>query len=134
METINEAIKSKGLTPKKLPQEIKDRIKELKSEVQEYNAAVRKYDESPDQDDVEEKRLDDWENDIADKTTEIIQQINDYEEPQPEPAPAPTPEPAPVPDPTPAPEPKKDSSVGWLIFGGAVLILTVGAVNLMKKR
>jgi hypothetical protein len=29
---------------------------------------------------------------------------------------------------------KKKSSTGWLIFGGVVLLATLGAVNMMKKR
>ena len=39
-----------------------------------------------------------------------------------------------APAPTPAPAKKEDSSIGWLVFGGVVLVLTVGAVNLMKKK
>ena len=31
-------------------------------------------------------------------------------------------------------EKKKDSSLGWLLFGGVALALTLGAVNVFKKK
>jgi hypothetical protein len=31
-------------------------------------------------------------------------------------------------------EKKKDSSLGWLIFGGVALALTFGVVNVFKKK
>jgi hypothetical protein len=46
------------------------------------------------------------------------------------------PEPIPTPDPIPQVTPKeekKGSSVGWAIFGAIALVVTLGAVNVMKK-
>ena len=49
-----------------------------------------------------------------------------------EPDPTPTPTPDPIPQVTPKEE-KKGSSVGWAIFGAIALVVTLGAVNVMKK-
>ena len=80
-----------------------------------------------------EEKLDKWEDEIAAKDHDISLQIKNYQEPKPEPKPEPAPAPAPAPEPAPVAK-KEDNSVGWLIFGGVVLALTLGAVNLMKKK
>jgi len=134
MKLINEAIKQKGLSLKKLPQEIQDSVADLRKMILKFNDEVKEYEKEEEEDEEKEKHFDKLEDQIAKKDQKIADQIKAYEEPAPEPAPAPDPVPAPAPDPAPAPEEKKDSSVGWLIFGGVVLALTLGAVNMMKKK
>lgn len=132
MKLINEALKRKGITLKKLPEEIKDQISSLKQSIEDYNKEAQAYEDQEDEDTAMEEKLDQWEDEIAAKDHEIASQIKNYQEPKPEPKPEPEPAPAPVPEPVPAK--KEDNSVGWLIFGGVVLALTLGAVNLMKKK
>lgn len=132
MKLINEALKRKGITLKKLPEEIKDQISSLKQSIEDYNKEAQAYEDQEDEDTAMEEKLDQWEDEIAAKDHEIASQIKNYQEPKPEPKPEPEPAPAPAPEPVPAK--KEDNSVGWLIFGGVVLALTLGAVNLMKKK
>lgn len=133
MKLINEALKRKGITLKKLPEEIKDQISSLKQSIEDYNKEAQAYEDQEDEDTAMEEKLDQWEDEIAAKDHEIASQIKNYQEPKPEPKPEPEPAPAP-PEPVPVPAKKEDNSVGWLIFGGVVLALTLGAVNLMKKK
>lgn len=134
MKLINEALKRKGITLKKLPEEIKDQISSLKQSIEDYNKEAQAYEDQEDEDTAMEEKLDQWEDEIAAKDHEIASQIKNYQEPKPEPKPEPEPAPAPAPAPEPVPAKKEDNSVGWLIFGGVVLALTLGAVNLMKKK
>ena len=73
--------------------------------------------------------MDDLEDSISEREIELATFIKAYEKPAPEPAPAAAPAPAAQAQPK-----KEDNSVGWLVFGGVVLALTLGAVNLMKKK
>jgi len=133
MKLINEALKRKGITLKKLPEEIKDQISSLKSSIEDYNKEAEAYEDQEEEDTAMEEKLDKWEDEIAAKDHDISLQIKNYQEPKPEPKPEPAPAPAPAPEPAPVAK-KEDNSVGWLIFGGVVLALTLGAVNLMKKK
>lgn len=134
MRLINQAIKEKSLSLKKLPQEIQEDVENLRLLINKFNDDVKEYEEQDEEDEATEKKLDKLEDQIAKQDKKIADAIKAYEEPAPTPAPEPAPEPpAPAPVPTPEPE-KKDGSVGWLIFGGVVLALTLGAVNMLKKK
>lgn len=133
MKKISEALRKKGVSSKSLPQELQDEIAKLREDIIEYNNTCEQYEKEKDEeepDEEAEKKLDDLADSLAERELEIAEMVLQFE-PKPEPAPAPAAEPAPAPA---APAKKEDSSVGWLIFGGVVLALTLGAVNLMKKR
>jgi septal ring factor EnvC (AmiA/AmiB activator) len=133
MKKITEALRSRELATKDLPQEVQDQIKELSETIKSYNAALEAYEENQKAEDAEpdeetEKKLDDLEDSISEKEIELATFIKAYEKPATEPSPA-------APAPAAQAQPKKeDNSVGWLVFGGVVLALTLGAVNLMKKK
>lgn len=133
MKKISEVLKQKGIKSDSLPQEIKDEIAKFKQDVKEYNEMIEEYEkeqkEENEPDEELEKKLDDAQDALAERELAIADKIINYN-PNPEPAPAPAPAPASAPEPA----KKEDSSVGWLVFGGVVLALTLGAVNLMKKR
>ena len=130
MKKISEALRKKGVSSKSLPQELQDEIAKLREDIIEYNNTCEQYEKEKDEeepDEEAEKKLDDLADSLAERELEISEKVLQFE-PQPEPAAAAA---APA---VAAPAKKEDSSVGWLIFGGVVLALTLGAVNLMKKR
>ena len=126
MKKISQALKTRGLTVRALPENLQEEISKLSDTIKEYNAAVEEYqkekDEDAEPDEETEKKLDDLEDSIAEKEKELADLVLAYEQPAPEPAPAAA---QAAPAPTPAPAKKEDTSVGWLIFGGVVLALTV---------
>jgi len=131
MKKISEALRKKGVSSKSLPEELQDEIAKLREDIIEYNNTCEQYEKEKDEeepDEEAEKKLDDLADSLAERELEIAEKVLQFE-PQPEPAAAAAPAAAPA-----APAKKEDSSVGWLIFGGVVLALTLGAVNLMKKR
>lgn len=129
MKVVTLALKEKGLKFNELPEELQGRVSNLKELTDKYNDAVETYDETEEQDVETEKELDRMEDLIAQSDKDIANEIRNYN-----PAPEQTPAPEPEPTPTPEPEKKKDGGLGWLIFGGLVLVATVGAVNLLKKK
>lgn len=132
MKLINAALGEKNLKLKDLSSEIQDKIAQHKEMIIKYNLACEEYENEEEEDAETEKKLDEQEDFIASNEQEVADEIRAFEKPAP-----PAPDPVPAPDPTPAPapaEPKKDNSAGWLIFGGAVLLVTLGAVNVFKKR
>ena len=131
MKLINAALHDKQLKSSDLSDEIKQDINELKELVLKFNEAVKEYNVSPKKDKATEAQLDDMEDQMSDLEKDIVGKINAYEKPAPkEEAKA-----AAEGTPAPAPAPKKeDTSLGWLIFGGVALVVTLGAVNLLKKK
>ena len=131
MKLINAALHDKQLKSSDLSDDIKQDINELKELVLKFNEAVKEYNASPKKDKATEAQLDDMEDQMTDLEKDIVGKINAYEKPAPkEEAKA-----AAEGTTTPAPAPKKeDSSLGWLIFGGVALVVTLGAVNLFKKK
>jgi myosin heavy subunit len=133
MKLINAELQAKELKLKQLSQELQDEIAQHKEMIVKYNMACDEYDNADEEDDETEKKLDEQEDFLAKNELEIANKIKAYQVP----APAPDPNPAPAQDPAPAPAPapkKSDNSAGWLIFGGAVLLVTLGAVNVFKKK
>ena len=131
MKLINAALHDKQLKSSDLSDDIKQDINELKELVLKFNEAVKEYNVSPKKDKATEAQLDDMEDQMSDLEKDIVGKINAYEKPAPkEEAKA-----AAEGTPAPAPAPKKeDTSLGWLIFGGVALVVTLGAVNLLKKK
>jgi (p)ppGpp synthase/HD superfamily hydrolase len=119
MELIEAALKEKKIPYKDLSDELKGEIKDLQVMMDKYNKVCDEY-ESQEEDAETEKLLDEMDHDIATVEIKIANKIKN---------PTPTPAPAPAS----APE-KKDSGIGWLIFGSVVLAITLGAVNVLKKK
>ena len=122
MKLILQALADKGLTQEQLPAETQEEIKRHKEMIVKYNAACDEYEEDEEQDAEIEQQLDEQEDYLATNEARIVESINAFN-----PAPAPTPDPEP-------PAKEKKGGAGWLIFGAAVMLITVGAVNVFKKR
>jgi hypothetical protein len=134
MKLINAELQAKELKLKQLSQELQDEIAQHKEMIVKYNMACDEYDNADEEDEETEKKLDEQEDFLANNESDIAKRIKEFEVPAPK-DPAPSDDPTPAPAPAPAPAPKKsDNSAGWLIFGGAVLLVTLGAVNVFKKK
>jgi DNA-binding protein H-NS len=67
---------------------------------------------------------------LAKAEAKLTQLDEEFQKNKPEPKPTPTPEPTPHVAPK---DEKKSNGVGWAIFGAIALVVTLGAVNVMKK-
>jgi hypothetical protein len=133
MKLINAELQAKELKLKQLSQELQDEIAQHKEMIVKYNMACDEYDNADEEDEETEKKLDEQEDFLANNESDIAKRIKEFEVPAPTPDPEPASDPTPAPAPAPAPK-KSDNSAGWLIFGGAVLLVTLGAVNVFKKK
>jgi hypothetical protein len=135
MKLINATLNDKQIKSSELPEAITNQIKELKDLIVKYNDSVNEYNNSSKQTKAGKQKLDAMSDHIEEFENKVVQEIKAYEKPEPivestpAPAPDPTPDPAPI-----VTEKKEDSGLGWLIFGGVALVVTLGAVNLFKKR
>jgi len=131
MKLINETLHDKQLKLADLSDSIREDIYDYKDLLEQYNEAVKAYNDEPKANKATEAKLDAMENDLAELESGIIKEIKAFEKPAPAPAPAPTPAPAPAN----AEGEKKEggSGIGWLLFAGAVLVVTLGAVKLKNK-
>lgn len=138
MQLINETLKEKNYKLADLSDELKEKVNDHKEMIIKYNMAIDEYENDEDEDAETEKKLDEQEDFIANNEKEIAEEIRNYVKPEPKPEPEHEPEPEPyrrpVPRPRPEPVKEKKSDVGWLIFGGVVLAITLGAVNVFKKK
>lgn len=128
MKLISEALKEKELKQNELPESIKKDIDELRAMIVKYNEACDMYDDEEEKDEETEKRLDAMEDAIAEYDKSIAEEIRNgkkEEEQQSFQVAA---------NGAQTEEKKKDSSLGWLLFGGVALALTLGAVNVFKKK
>ena len=136
MKLVSAALAAKNLKVRDLPQPLQVEINNLHELIQKFNDTADEYEKETKEDPEIKAYLDDTDELIFETDTAIAAKIKAFV-PAPPPAPAPPVEPEPVVEPpvevTPPPE-KKDSSLGWLIFAGVVLVITVGAVDLLKKR
>jgi hypothetical protein len=126
MKLISEVLQEKGLKQNELPEQIKNEIDELRVMIVKYNEACDEYDEENEKDHETEQELDAMEDSIAEFEQGIASDIRGLQNIQP----AAQQKSA---DGT-KPEEKKGSSLGWLLFGGVALALTLGAVNVFKKK
>ena len=134
MKLINAELQAKELKLKQLSQELQDEIAQHKEMIVKYNMACDEYDNADEEDEETEKKLDEQEDFLANNESDIAKRIREFQVPATK-DPAPSDESTPAPAPAPAQAPKKsDNSAGWLIFGGAVLLVTLGAVNVFKKK
>ena len=134
MKLINATLNDKQIKSSELPEAIVNQIKELKDLIVKYNDSVNEYNSSSKQTKAGKQKLDAMSDHIEELENKIVQEIKAYEKPEPIVEPTPAPAPDPTPAPAPIKEKKEDSGLGWLIFGGVALVVTLGAVNLFKKR
>lgn len=125
MKLINAALAEKNVKSKELTNEIQEKIARHKEMIIKYNLACEEYENEEEEDAATETKLDEQEDSIARNEAEVAAEIRAFEKPVVVAATGAAAEPA---------EPKESSSVGWLIFGGAVLLVTLGAVNILKKK
>jgi hypothetical protein len=128
MKLINAALAEKNLKLKQLPSEIQQDVLKHKEMIVKYNMACDEYENEDDEDEEIEKKLDEQEDFLASYEAEIADKIRNYS------LDSNTLSASGASGETEEPTEKKGSSAGWLIFGGAVLIVTLGAVNVFKKR
>lgn len=124
MKKTSQALKQKNLSAEQLPTEIKSQVEKLTDMTENYNEIVENYEKEEETNKDLEKELDDLHADIQKTDDELSELIKNY---NPEPPAQKSAEGTKT-------EEKKDNGIGWLIFGGIVLVATVGAVNMFKKR
>ena len=124
MKLINAALAEKNVKSKELTNELQEKIARHKEMIIKYNLACEEYENEEDEDAATETKLDEQEDSIARNEAEVAAEIRAFEKPVVVAATGAT---------TESTE-QKESSVGWLIFGGAVLLVTLGAVNILKKK
>jgi len=131
MKLISQALAEKNLKIRNLPKELQDDISEHKELIIRFNMACEEYEKEEEEDVETEKQLDAQEHTIAENESELAQRIKNFEikDDQDEPKPVYTPSQSST-----QVKEEKGSSIGWLIFGGAALLVTLGAVNVFKKR
>ena len=128
MQLIEKTLKDKNLTHSDLSSELKNEIKDLGNMMGKYNDILEEIgEEEPTA--QQEKELDEMEDDITKIELKICDEIRNIQPAQPaQPA-----EPAKA-----ANGGKVDkeggSGVGWFIFGTIALVVTLGAVNILKKK
>jgi hypothetical protein len=127
MEKISEALQAKKIKKSELPEYLKNKVFDLQELITVYNRACDEYEEEDGTDLAVERKLDEQEDYIARTENEIANEIKNIPEHKKE-------DKSNVSFTGSTDEPKKDSSIGWLIFGGAALILTFGMVNVLKKK
>jgi thiol:disulfide interchange protein len=129
MKLISEVLQEKGLKQNELPEQIKHEIEELRVMIVKYNEACDEYDEEDEKDTETEQELDAMEDSIAEFEQGIASDIRGLQNKVAQQSAAQQKSA----DGT-KPEEKKGSSLGWLLFGGVALALTLGAVNVFKKK
>lgn len=125
MKKIEKIKKEKGLQTSDLPKDIQQEIVGLQNLINKYNEACDTYEKLDEINEKTEAQLDDLEDEIAEVEDSIVEKINvSFPKVETE---------AKV-----QVEGKKEksesSSIGWLVFGGAALVLTLGAVNVFKNK
>lgn len=127
MKLINQALEEKNIKLRSLPKELQDEIAEHKELIVRYNMACEEYEEDEDENGEIEKKLDAQEDLIVSNEMDIANRIKDFNIVLETPVEAPE---------VTNIEGKKEekSSVGWFVFGTAALLITLGAVNVFKKK
>jgi hypothetical protein len=151
MNKVIQTLKQFKLSEEELPEKIQDRIEHLEQLIVAHNLFIDKLESQEEVTEEEEKAVETQSEKIDlldDKISKEIIAFQKSKTPDPKPSNEPTPDPAPTPTPTPNPTPKpkedptphvapkdekKGNGVGWAIFGAIALVVTLGAVNVMKK-
>ena len=136
MKALFDYLEAAKLTEEDLPQELQTQIDALDERTERWNENVDAYNEDDVEEDEEvEARLQAEEQALVQIENAIIQSV--YAWLKSKSAGKSAPQPTGVP---PAPQPAKTGEGddgggwGWLIFGSLALVVTMGAVNIFKKR
>ena len=124
MKDVSKALAEKKLSIRSLPENLQQEIASLKALIIKYNEACDEYEEHEGKDEATEKELDNMEDYIKESEEDLVSKIMEIN-------------PVASTATTAAADGKKkeeDTSIGWLIFGGVVLVATVGLVNVFKKK
>ena len=149
MNKVIQTLKQFKLSEEELPEKIQDRIEHLEQLVVAHNLFIDKLEAQDEVTEEEEKAVETQSEKIDlldDKISKEIIAFQKSKTPDPKPSNEPTPDPTPTPTPNPTSKPKEDptpnvapkeekkgNGVGWAIFGAIALVVTLGAVNVMKK-
>lgn len=127
MKLINAALREKNFKLKDLTPEIQAEIESFKKVLFEYNVLCDEWEEDKENQELNGKlEVMATEIEATDKRiSEKIMAHNTQIEPKPQTVNA---------DGDKKPKENKKSSTGWFVFAGAVLIVTLGAVNVFKKK
>ena len=147
MKLVSKALSERDLSVKELSPQLQNEIESLKGLILKYNEACDEFDEDSEvgeDDKSDEKELDEMESYISNTENELADKILKFKVPSYE---------RPIREEKPTREvketaqeasnaiaadvekvKKEGSSVGWLIFGGIVLVATVGMVNVFNKK
>lgn len=135
MKKIESLLADNNVNVSELPKQLQKAIVNSQkhyAEWEELNNGLT--DESSDE---ERAEVDDLRETVEGFNESIMEAVENFlEDSKPKPEPKPEPKPTPTPDPTPHVAPKdekKSNGVGWAIFGAIALVVTLGAVNVMKK-
>ncbi len=120
MKLINAALAEKNVSLKDLSPELQQEVASLQELIVKYNEACDIYEDEDDEDKEAEKKLDEMEDYIAITEQRLADKIKGKVN-----ADGGAVEKS---------EKKGSGGLGWLLLGGVVLVATVGAVNLFKKR
>lgn len=118
MKNVVATLKKQNLQVTDLPQELQQRVNSLEQLFEKFKDAAQEYDNQEETNKDTERILDEMEDKLATEDEELADDIEDYI----------------IEKNKPQPEKKKEGGIGWLIFGGLALVLTMGAVNNFKKR
>lgn len=111
-----------------------ENYREIEEGINAANESLENPEEDDDIDDIEYS-LEQFEKDLEKLDKAICKEITAMQkEKSAAPAPAQATDANQNPDAKKNADGKKDSSIGWLIFGGLALVATLGAVNLFKNK
>jgi len=134
MKLISKALAQKGVSLKDLPQSIQSEVEQLQQLIVKYNEACDEYDEDEDKEDGTEQQLDEMEDYIADTENSIANRIRNISTKSVQPQSQLQLKPEVKAANGGEVKKKSGTSTGWLIFGGVVLVATVGMVNVFKNK
>ena len=126
MKDVSKALAEKKLSIRSLPEHLQQEIASLKALIIKYNEACDEYEEHEGKDEATEKELDNMEDYIKESEEDLVSKIMEIN-----PVASTATETAAAAD---GKKKEEDTSIGWLIFGGVVLVATVGLVNVFKKK
>lgn len=135
MDNIDQKLAELELTLEQLPDNIQKLIQSIDVQNEKLEKQILEYNESGEKDDEVEKKFDDMYNVIEGKEEFVITKLQEFKETlTKEKA---TNDPPPTNDgeknnPKPI-EKKKGGAIKWIV-GGAILLLTLGAVNTMNRE
>lgn len=133
MKKIESLLKDNGIDVSTLPNKLQKAIENSQKHYAEWEELNNALNAESTED--EKLEVDEFRETVESFNESILDAINSFmEESKPEPKPEPKPTPTPEPTPHVAPkDEKKGNGVGWAIFGALALVVTLGAVNVMKK-